>query len=181
MNRFWLTILLGCFAISAMPLHAQDNQALSVSGDSTLKSIIALQTRAIYEQREKWVFSLTKETPLGIEDAYGIELQASEFEEKLNRIIATAWTNVGKYSLEYYFADGALIFVYEAFEYFNTSAPKPSWRNFKGIASWERRSYFDGSAIGYRETLGDPHLDQSARSLIQAAEQMRNMLKKDLP
>jgi len=74
---------------------------------------------------------------------------------------------------EFYLEEDALIFTYETFEYFEESAPQEPLRNFKGLAAWERRSYFDGPEIGYAETVGGAEPGTDAASLIEATDRLR--------
>ena len=43
--------------------------------------------------------------------------------------------------------EGTLLFVYETFVYFTETAPSDAWRNFMGLAAWERRSYFESEGV----------------------------------
>ena len=168
-------------ALAAGPLQAQDPTPKQTAGDSTLKAVITPQTRAIYDQGGTWAFALMRANPLERAGAYTTELRGTHHEGHFNRLIATAWTAEGKYNAEYYFDAETLLFVYETFEYVAEAAPEAAWRNFKGLASWERRSYFDGPSIGYAETVGaaDPRPD--AAPFIETATRLRAVLEAHRP
>ncbi len=177
-HRFITAGLSGCLVLAATAgtLRAQDVNFRRVQGDSALKSEIGAQTRVIYDQDGDWLFLLTRQNPLGVDDAYATELQAKRLDGRFGRIVATAWAPDGKYSVEYYFDQDGLIFVYETFEYFEESAPSGSWRNFKGAAAWERHSYVDGMSVGYGEVVGRAELLSDARSFIAAVNRLRVLL-----
>ena len=152
------------WSLLASGLFAQATDAKVVHGDSTLKTVITPQTRAIYEQGGTSHFLMTQKNLLGLKEAYATEVRAIQSDGRVNRVIASAWTKQGRYSAEYYLSDNRLLLMYETFEYFTETAAQPAWRNFKGFAAWERRSYFDDGRIGYAETRGHPAWEVEASS-----------------
>jgi hypothetical protein len=131
-----------------------------VSGNPSLRAAVDARTRRIYdaatrpESRRR--FLQTTENLLGAADAVGTEATLAQSPTAGARIVATTWTRQGKYSVEYYCSPtGALLFTYETLTYFAETSPPDAWRNFMGLAAWERRSYFDGhQEIGYAESRG---------------------------
>ncbi len=134
------------------------------AGDSTVVAAIDARTRVIYDSTERWVFALTQANLLGEPGAYGTEVQAGFRQGVPVRIIAGGWSPQGKYAAEYYRSGAELIFVYETAERF-TEIARPGWRNFKGLAGWERRIYLVDGRIAYVETKGDRVPPASAAGL----------------
>lgn len=139
-----------------IPLSSVAQEAVPVVsvGDPAYKERIHTTTSAIYEGVERWVFGLQKAHGWDLNMAHGVEIQTGFVGEEAQRIIAKLWTDQGIYAVEFYCQAGALLHTYETFEFFEEEAPKDAWRNFKGVAAWERRTYFDGAQIGYAETKG---------------------------
>ena len=175
--RFYIsTILLASLLVlSTVSALAQGNGEQSW-GDPTLKEMIKPKTQAIYDQGGTWTFRLTNQNPLAIKSSFATELSGTNSEGVFTRIIATSWSSEHRYSAEFYTAGGKLIFVYEALEYLEESAPPDAWRNFKGLAGWERRSFFDDDTIGYCETKGNVDLPRDAASQIQVYESVLGIL-----
>jgi hypothetical protein len=90
----------------------------------------------------------------GVKRSRCAEVVGYSADGQLSRIVASAWTPRGKYSVEYYLRQGALIHVYETLAFFEEAAPKGAWRNFMRIPAWERRVYLNGSGGVYVQTTG---------------------------
>lgn len=134
------------------------------AGDSTVVAAIEARTRVVYDSTEKWVFAFTQANVIGEPGAYGTEIQTGLRQGVPVRIIAGGWTPQGKFGAEYYRVGGELIFVYESTERFRELAG-PGWRNFKGLAGWERRTYLVGGRVAYVETTGEGAPPASAERL----------------
>ena len=128
-------------------------------GDPALRPKVESRTRPIYDAGSRpetsRQFLFTTENLLAVPNAVGTEANSTAGSAG-DRLVATVWSKTGKYSVEYYMSvDGGLLFVYETFVYFADAAPSDAWRNFMGLAAWERRSYFDDNqAIGYASSQG---------------------------
>jgi len=128
-------------------------------GDAGLRSGVEVRTRAIYDDGSRPEaprrFLFTPDNPLSVPEAVGTEASATSGTAG-DRLLATVWSKSGRYSVEYYrSAEGRLLLVYETFVYFAEAAPSDAWRNFMGLAAWERRSYFDDDqVIGYASSRG---------------------------
>jgi hypothetical protein len=133
-------------------------------GDSTVVAGIDAQTRIIYDSTERWVFAFTRANLSSEPGAFGTEVQAGFRQGVPVRIIAGGWTPQGKFGAEYYRVGGELVFVYESTERFGELAG-PGWRNFKGLAGWERRTYLVAGRVAYAETTGDGAPPVSAERL----------------
>ena len=162
---------------------AQPLEYKSTFGDSTLKSLMRPEIRAIYEREGDRVFLLTQQNLFDMAGALAIEVQGIYADSQFNRIIATAWTGEGKYSVEYYLDEATLLYTYETFEYFEESAPANAWRNFKGLTAWEKRSYFDEGRIGFVEITGSirparENADRLREDSIRLIEALRERLSK---
>ena len=150
-------ILLGLLWAPSAPAAEQGDR---VYGDPSLREPVERRTHAIYEAASRsespHTFLLTTANLLLVADASGTEATGVIAGSAGRRNVATVWSKKGKYSVEYYHSEeGALLFVYETFVYFDERAPRGAWRNFMGLAGWERRSYFDGQpAVGYSESRG---------------------------
>lgn len=125
-----------------------------VVGDSILKENIGPRLRTIYGLEGKRVFHLTREGFFDLEGISATELQGTYVDGHCSRIVATTWMEEGKYSVEYYWEGKTLLFTYETIEYFEELSRPSLWRNFKGLASWERRTYFREEEAGYVESKG---------------------------
>lgn len=174
-----LFITLCLLLLSASASLSQSAEFKHAQGDSTLKEVVAPRVRAIYELEGQRAFLLTQENLLDLEGVNATELHGTYVDEHFSRIVAITWTEEGKYSVEYYWEGEALIFTYETFEYFEELSPKDSWRNFKGIASWERRSYFDAQAVGYVESVG-LSASRNAERLVAAGHRLSAVLSKQI-
>lgn len=90
-----------------------------------------------------------------VKGARGTEVTGTVVEGAIGRIVATVWSKEGKYSVEFYRAGKTLLMACETFTFFEESAPPGAWRNFMGLAAWERHVYFDSQQnIGYAEARG---------------------------
>ena len=124
-------------------------------GDPEARARVGEEVRAIYDGVDGWVFALTRDDVLGLDGAYGTQLQGGQVDGRLLRLLATAWTEDGTYGAEFYLRGDTLLHVYEAFEYFPERAPSDAWVNFKGLPSWERRTYFEEGEVAYAEVQGN--------------------------
>jgi len=157
--------MVGMIGMSIGLLLAQAGAAAAaaeerVSGTPSVRSAVDARTRPIYEAASRPAasrrFLFTTDNVLGLPDAVGTEATGEAAGPAGGRLIANVWSKSGRYSAEYYRSqDGTLLFVYETFVYFSDKAPSDAWRNFMGLAAWERRSYFDDNrAIGYAASIG---------------------------
>jgi hypothetical protein len=155
-------------------MSAQDR----VYGSADLRAPIDARTRQIYDAAGQRAFRMTRANPLAIPHAQGMELTGTRAGQGFSRIVAFVWTKEGKYGVEYYFDGNKLLLVFETFEYFDTTAPKQAWRNFKGIPGWSRRTYFQGAAIVYAEAQGAdaPAPGAGAEKLITDARKLAMLL-----
>lgn len=143
-------------------------------GDPEVRARIGEAVRAIYDGVDGWGFALTRDDVLGLDGAHGTQLQGGRVNGHLQRLLATAWTEDGTYGAEFYLIGDTLLHVYEAFEYFPERAPPDAWVNFKGLPSWERRTYFEDGEVGYAEVKGNgavpgadgPSLEARARRVL---------------
>jgi hypothetical protein len=158
---------------------------LRTFGDPSLKIQVDARTRAIYEGVSKPEIPrpiiMTRRNLLTVPHALGTEIVGDAVEGAMPRIIATVWTKQGKYIVEYYRLQDELLFAAELFVYFDESAPKGAWHNFRGQPGWERRSYFNAQHIvGYSEARGEhspspgtggPRLREQAQRLASLVQQ----------
>jgi hypothetical protein len=158
---------------------------LRTYGDPSLRTMVDVRTRAIYEAASdpgsRRMFLITRGNPMSVKDARGTEATGTMVEGAVSRIIATVWTKEGKYSVEFYRTGETLIMVYETFTFFEESAPPGAWRNFMGLAAWERRVYFDAHRnIGYAEARGlqAPAPGVGGERLQQEAQRLAELLHK---
>ena len=153
MSSLLLALLVGQSAIAT---SATDERQF---GDAGLRPKVEARTRSIYDAASRPEtsrrFLFTTDNLLAVPKAVGTEASATSGSTG-DRLVATVWSKIGKYSVEYYRStEGGLLFVYETFVYFTQAAPSGAWRNFMGLAAWERRSYFDDNqAIGYATSQG---------------------------
>jgi hypothetical protein len=139
-------VLLGTQAL------AQD--AVKTFGKSEAKRAVDDVVKPIYEKAGPWTHTLEKRNDAELSGADGSEINGSLIEGRFARLYVGAWTKSGKYAAEYYLQRGQVAFVYETFEYFESAAPRGEWRNFKGLAAWERRTYVDNGVVVYAESKG---------------------------
>jgi len=165
---------------SAIVANTTDERQL---GDSSLRPKVEARTRSIYDAGSRPEtsrrFLFTTNNLLGVPEAVGTEANATSGPTG-DRLVAFVWSKTGKYSVEYYRSpEGPLLFVYESFIYFTETAPSDAWRNFMGLAAWERRSYFDDShSIGYAASRGKnaPPPGAGAAELREQAARLANAL-----
>jgi hypothetical protein len=147
------TLLL--LTLSGMNGAAQPARPTARSGDSTLATEIGRELRTIYDSARPGQ-ALLGENLLGINGGFGTEVRGFVVDGRLSRVIAEVWTDAGKYAAEYFFTGDALLFVFETYSYKEGAPASTTSRNFWGVRSWERRSYFRRTGeIGYGETIGD--------------------------
>jgi hypothetical protein len=148
----------------SLPVLWGQDRTPTRDGDSTVVAGIEAQTRILYDSTEKWVFAFTQANLSSEPEAWGTEVQAGLRRGVPSRILAVTWTPRGKVGAEYYRVGGELVFVYESMEHFRELAGS-GWRNFKGLAGWERRTYLVRGRVAYVETLGDGAPPISAQRL----------------
>ncbi len=148
------TIAAAVALVAGAQLLALDLGKPRTSGKQAVKAEVEAVTRAIYDGAKDWVFSLKRtERPDG-RGIFASDVQGGFVEGKLARILATDWTSNGKYQVEFYLSGDALVFAYETFEWYEGREPRAAARNFRGLAAWERRSYFKKGKIAYAEATG---------------------------
>lgn len=151
-----------------------------VYGDASVKASVAPLTRVIYSMEGDWVFMLSRDSPLAFKEGFAIDLQGKVVGNQIRQLVTSEWRPAGRYSAEYYFDENNLIYVDETFEYYEEASPEDAWRNFKGLAAWERRSYFENGKIGFAEVVGagDVAPGSNALHLLEAAHRLRMVLEK---
>ncbi len=161
---------------------AQENDSRKTFGDPAIKEAIAAKTGAIYEKDGDSLFVLTQGDVLGLNSLEGTEINAKFSDGYFTRIVAGAFNEYGKYQVEFYLEKDVLLFSFETFEYYLERSPKSAWKNFKGLAAWERRSYFSSSKIVYAETRGvtAPKAGNGSLSLSNTAYRLLRLFKKQL-
>jgi hypothetical protein len=174
-----LAVLL--LTISVITPAPAGESELRTYGDPSLRTSMEARTREIYETASapgsQRIFLMTRSNPMSLKDSRGTEITGTVVGGAISRIVGTVWTKRGKYSVEFYLADKTLVMAYETFTFFEESAPPGAWRNFMGLAAWERRLYFDAHRnIGYAEArglqapapgAGGEQLQEQAQRLVQ--------------
>lgn len=188
--KYLVPVLLLAAVILSLASVAQTSasaEELRTFGDPLARAAIDTRVRSIYEaalgRDARRAFVFTRENPLAVDGAMGTEATGIVSGEAMRRIVATIWTPRGKYAVEFYQTREALLFVYETFVYFAESAPRDAWRNFMGLASWERRTWFgDGQAAVYAEArgTGSPAAGEDARRLLDQAGRLTRILQAGL-
>jgi hypothetical protein len=152
-------------------------------GDPSLRAAVDTHSHSIYDVADKpdakRISLMTRGNPLSFPGAEGTEATGVLVEGSVGRIVVNVWTKRGRYSVEYYRAQDTLLFVYETFAYFEERAPRHAWRNFMGLAVWERRSYFDErNRIGFAESRGAdaPPPGSDGTRLIAQAERLAKLI-----
>lgn len=176
---FTMCVLIFAILLTGTQAQKKDDQRRTF-GDPKQKERIRKKTSAIYEKGGDWLFILTRQDLLRLNTLEGMELRAIYSDGYFTRVIAMALAEKGKYNVEFYLEKDALLFAYETFEYYLERAPPRAWRNFKGLAAWERRSYFLNSRIVYAETRGRnaPKAGTGSKALINTANRLIAILKK---
>lgn len=182
----WFTILAAVlFLISPITPTLAGESELRTYGDPSLRTVVDARTRAIYKAASdpgtQRIFLITRGNPMSVRGARGTEVTGTVIEGAISRIIATVWTKDGKYSVEFYRTGETLVMTYETFIFFEESAPPGAWRNFMGLAAWERRVYFDARRnIGYAEARGlqAPAPGTGGEQLQQQAQRLAELLHK---
>ena len=148
------TAMLGLWLVAWPGGQAQAQaDTLHRQGDPSVVTAIEAETRRVYDSTTSWVFVFTRENLLGTAGAYGTEIQAGQRDGEVVRIIAGSWFPSGKVGVEFYRVHGKLVFTYESEERF-AEVGGAGWKNFKGHAGWERRTYLVNGEVSYVETLG---------------------------
>ena len=160
-----------------------DQSGLRTYGDPSLRTAVDAQTKRIYDvasgPSSQRIFVITRGNPMRVKEARGTEVTGTVAEGAISRIVATVWTKEGKYSVEFYRAGKTLLMVYETFTFFEESAPLGAWRNFMGLAAWERHVYFDSQQnIGYAEARGlrAPAPGVGGKQLQERAQRLAQLL-----
>jgi hypothetical protein len=160
-----------------------DDSKLQTYGDPSLRAAVEARTKAIYDvasgPSSKRIFVMTRGNPMHVKEARGTEVTGTVVDGAIGRIVATVWTKEGKYSVEFYRAGETLLMIYETFTFFEESAPAGAWRNFMGLAAWERHVYFDSRQnIGYAEArgLGAPAPGVGGEQLQERAQLLAQLL-----
>ena len=173
------------FAICPMTPAWAGKSELQTYGDPSLRTAVDARTKAIYDvasdPSSRRIFVITRGNPMRVKEAQGTEVTGTVVDGTIGRIIATVWTKEGKYSVEFYRAGTALLMVYETFTFFEESAPPGAWRNFMGLAAWERHVYFDSQQnIGYAEARGlrAPAPGAGGEQLQEQAQRLAQLLQK---
>ena len=169
---------------SIAPAWAAESD-LQTYGDPSLRTAVEAQTRRIYDVASgpggQHIFVMTRGNPMHVKEAQGTEVIGTVVDGVISRIVATAWTKEGKYSVEFYRAGKTLLMVYETFTFFEESAPPGAWHNFMGLAAWERHVYFDPKQkIGYAEARGlrAPVPGVGGEQLQERAQRLAQLLQK---
>jgi hypothetical protein len=143
-----LLLLLGAGA------NGQEAAPQRAFGDPTLAAALGARMEALYEAAGDWRYVLTRRNPLELPGAAGTEVRGAYIDNRPTRVLASTWMADGVYSVEYLVGPEGLLFVFETFEYFEEDAPEGAWRNARGLAAWERRSYWRNEEVGYSVTVG---------------------------
>ena len=122
-------------------------------GDIKVRDEIKKKTSAIYDNKDKTHFLLTKKS-FGTKSKCGTEITAYSKDSKFNRIVSKSCTKQGRIATEFYFENEKPIFVYQVFEFYNERAKSDAWKNFKGLASWESRYYFVNNKLKFHRHKG---------------------------
>jgi len=144
-------------------------------GDSTIVREIKTKTSWIYENKDETYFLLTNQQ-LQQEYTKGTNITAYSKDGNINRIITSSFTDDGQLSIEWYFYDNKVIFVYQVFEYFNEIGNKSDWKNFKGLSGWESRYYFKDESLKYQKHKGRKNIKEklNVNSILDDAKKILN-------
>lgn len=142
-------IIFAFLLIFSFNLHGQE----LFLGDSTGVYLIKQKTSAIYDDKDKTQFLLTKKQ-LRQTKTFGTSLIVHSKNDTINRVITISMTKKGQLSTEWYFSNQQLIYVYESFEFFNENKNEYTWKNFKGLTAWESRYYFINKQLKYHKHKG---------------------------
>ncbi len=122
-------------------------------GDEKAKDEVKKKTSAIYDNKDKTHFFLTKKS-FGVRSVCGTAITAYSKENKINRIVSKTCAPHGRRVIEFYFENEKPIFVYSVFEVFAENADQNGWKNFKGIVSLESRFYFLNGKLKFHSHKG---------------------------
>lgn len=140
-----------------------DGQELTF-GDVKVVEEIKKKTSAIYESSDQTSFFLTSQKLIP-QVTNGLSIVAYRANGKVIRVITSHMTADGQSSIEWYYDQGKLIFVYDVFEFFNESPNKGTWKNFKDLYSRESRYYFSHQKLGYHKHIGRSDIDKSFKGM----------------
>jgi hypothetical protein len=175
--RFISILLTICCLGFAYTATAQTSeQATRREGDAALRRVVDAELRKIYDAPKEPVFLLMSSSPPGLKGCGSTEITGYYLSGELVRIVLSSWDSNGKHAFEYYMHAGALLLVYEDFEFFQETAPAGAWKNFKHIPSWERRVYFRNGEVGYSETTGLGASSLNAKTLSSSVSELRTLL-----
>jgi len=138
-------------------------------GDKSAQDEIKKKTSAIYDNKDKTHFFLTKKS-FGAKSTCGTEITAYSKDNKINRIVSKSCTKRGRLATEFYFENEKPIFVYQVFEYFKEKTKKDAWKNFKGLASWESRYYFVANKLEFHRHKGQKDISEKETGEKQKTE-----------
>jgi hypothetical protein len=165
-----------CLGVVYTATAQTSEQATRREGDAALRGVVDAELRKIYDAPKEPVFLLMSSSPPGLKGCGSTEIVGYYLSGELVRIVLSSWASSGKHALEYYMHAGALLLVYEDFEFFQETAPAGAWKNFKHIPSWERRVYFGNGEAGYAETTGVGASSLSAATLLSSVSELRTLL-----
>jgi hypothetical protein len=150
-----LAIVMGLFTRAAPACALQAGQAETREwGDTSGIRAISAATRRITDETGDWRSTVTREDVPGLPRGDSVEVRLATIRGQPARIIARAWTDAGRYSLELYLMGGALLLAFETLEFTEERAPPGAWRNAEGSPAWERRTWFLGGAMVAARTIG---------------------------
>lgn len=133
------------------------------TADTAVVNAIKAETARIYEAGSSPAFYLTGRQ-LQPYKSSGLSLIVYRNDDTVTRVISTCFTRQGQLSTEYYFSNQKIIFIYQAFEYFDTHSAKGRWTNFKGLRGWECRLYYSGEQLVHHEQNGLSYKDITAKA-----------------
>lgn len=145
------------------------------SGDSTLVESTREIRSIIYNEFRTPSFFLTKQT-FGVKNSTGSDILSYSKQGEVGRIFLKAHTKYGTIGIEYYFSGNDLIYVFEAFEYFNEYKTMGSWKNFKGLSSWESKYYIIDNEVKFQMHTGKASEDINTELIIKNAYNIRSYI-----
>ncbi len=148
-------------------------------GDERSSHKVKEKVSVIYETKDKTQFFMTSQN-FQSSQTYGTEVIAYSLEGKYNRVVTKGFTEDGQLATEWFFDNDRLIFVFEVFEFFEEKGLKGQWENFKGIASWESRYYFNKDYLAYHKHKGRENITRqfNEKELIGLSKELLDFLSK---
>ncbi len=141
-------------------------------GDKTAQDEVKKKTSAIYDNKDKTYFLLTKKS-FGKKSKCGTDITAYSKDKQINRIAAKSCTKNGRKAAEFYFENEKSIFIYEVFEYYSEKSRADAWKNFKGLAGWESRYYFVNDVLKFHRHKGRKDMSEKETARKQKREAIR--------